>query len=190
MSWTAVVPFKGRDQRKTRLRSRLSAEQCQLLTDNLFEHLVAVLSEVPGLSDIALLSDVRPIGWKGQFISDEGRGLNGELSALVISLRPTRLVVVHADLPLVSADDIAVLVAEDSYPCAIAPDRNGTGTNALALTRPRGFHFAFGQGSFAKHLDAAKGGARIVSRLGLGLDIDTEEDLNGAIALGFHPPYR
>lgn len=184
MSWTTVIPFKARE-RKTRLGSRLGVEQRQRLSQDLFEHVVSVLQDAPLLGEIALLSEVRPIRWDGPFIADEGRGLNAELCALVESRRPARLLVIHADLPLVSVEDIAALIAGGGADCAIAPDRHGTGTNALALGEPFGFDFAFGPGSFARHCAAAGGNARVIARLGLGLDIDTSADLEAAICAGF-----
>jgi len=146
---------------------------------------VSVLRLVPTLRDVALLSDLRPNRWRGPFLLDEGRGLNAELSALVESHRPSRLLVIHADLPLLSVDDIAALIMGDGAACAIAPDRHGAGTNAVALVEPLGFDFAFGPNSFTRHCAAAKGKARVVTRLGLGLDIDTAADLAAAISAGF-----
>jgi 2-phospho-L-lactate guanylyltransferase len=185
VSWTAVIPFKGSGERKTRLGSRLGIEERLGLSQELFEHVVSVLRQAPMLREVALLSDMRPNKWQGPFILDEGRGLNAELSALVELRRPTRLLVIHADLPMVSAEDIAALITDDAAACTIAPDRHGTGTNALALIEPRGFDFAFGANSFMRHYDAAKGNARVVTRLGLGLDIDTAADLDAAISAGF-----
>jgi len=185
VSWTAVIPFKGSAERKTRLASRLGMEDRQSLSQELFEHVASVLRQVPTLRDVALLSDMRPNRWQGPFIRDEGRGLNAELNARVESHRRTRLLVIHADLPLVSVDDIAALITGDGAGCAIAPDRHGSGTNALALVEPSEFDFAFGPNSFRQHCAAAKGKARVVTRLGLGLDIDTAADLDAAISCGF-----
>ena len=92
---------------------------------------------------------------------------------------------IHADLPLLSVDDITALITDGAAACTIAPDRHGTGTNALAIVEPFGFGFAFGPNSFARHCAAAKGKARIVTRLGLELDIDTAADLDAAISAGF-----
>lgn len=189
MTWTAVIPFKGSAERKTRLGSRFTLEERQRLSQELFEYVADVLRQAPALSDVALLSDMRPERWHGPFILDEGRGLNAELGALVKSHQPDRLLVIHADLPLLTVDDIAALIAGDERGCAIAPDRHGTGTNALALSEPSGFDFAFGRNSFSRHCAAAKGKARVVARVGLGLDIDTLDDLDAAISAGaMFPP--
>jgi len=183
--WTAVIPFKGSAERKTRLGNRLGMKERQGLSQELFEHVVSVLRRAPMLREVALLSDVCPNQWDGPFILDEGRGLNAELNALVDLRRPARLLVIHADLPLVSVEDIADLTMGEVAACAIAPDRHGTGTNALALVEPMGFDFAFGPNSFARHCAAARGKARVVTRLGLELDIDTAADLDAAISAGF-----
>ena len=187
MTWTAVIPLKGRGERKTRLAARLDAEQRRQLSLRLFERVAEVLRRSPPISDIALLSDVVPEGWKDSLRRDGGRGLNVELTSLVADLGPRPLLVIHADLPLLSTEDIAVLLAKAAGGCAIAPDRGGTGTNAIALCDPSGFEFAFGPGSFARHLAAAQGRAHVVTRPGLGLDIDTPDDFDAAIALGFSP---
>jgi 2-phospho-L-lactate guanylyltransferase len=184
MTWMGVIPFKGSTERKTRLASRLGPQERQRLSQGLFEHVVTVLRQTAGVGDVALLSDMRPEAWLGPFIRDEGRGLNAELDALIKSHRPKRLLVMHADLPLLAVDDVAALITADGG-CAIAPDRHGTGTNALALEKPAGFAFAFGPDSFARHCAAAEYRARVVTRLGLGLDIDTPEDLDTAISAGF-----
>ena len=132
-----------------------------------------------------MLSDLCPDEWKGRFFPDEGRGLNAELGALVGKLARQPLLVIHADLPLLALEDIAALLTEAESGCAIAPDREGGGTNAIALRDPTGFEFAFGPRSFARHLAAGGVGARVVRRTGLAMDIDTPDDLDAATGLGY-----
>lgn len=184
MRWMAIVPFKGQGSRKTRLAARLDEEQRRRLSESFFAHVVEVLRSCPAICEVGLLSHARPPAWPGPFFQDEGRGLNAELGAAVKSLRPRPLLVIHADLPLLTHEDVTALLAEAEAGCAIAPDREGSGTNAIALRDAAGFNFAFGIGSFARHLLAAEGRARIVRRAGLGLDIDTPDDLDAAIASG------
>ncbi len=43
MSWTAIIPFKGSAERKTRLGSRLGTVERQWLSQGLFAHVVGVL---------------------------------------------------------------------------------------------------------------------------------------------------
>jgi 2-phospho-L-lactate guanylyltransferase len=154
----------------------------------MFRHVANVLGRCPDMGDILVLSDTPPEDWAGRVALDEGRGLNEELRLLAASLGSVPLLVIHADLPLLADEDIAVLLNEAEHGCAIAPDRESVGTNAIALLRPDAPTFAFGEGSFARHL-AAMDGARVVVRPGLGLDIDTPADLDAALAMGWSAAY-
>ena len=63
---------------------------------------------------------------------------------------------------------------------AIVPDRHGTGTNALALAPPGAIQPAFGEGSCARHVAAAReaGVPFAVEELpSLALDLDTPADV-------------
>ena len=184
MTWTALIPLKGSGERKTRLAGRLDETQRRALSHELFSHAASVLNSSAEVSEVMVLSDVRPENWDGPLILDEGRGLNSELRSFVRTLGPRRLLVIHADLPLLSTEDIAILLAKAERGCAIAPDRHGSGTNAIALCNAVGFGFSFGQDSFARHREAVQGHLHVVSRPGFGLDIDTPGDLDAAIALG------
>src|SRR3546814_18344636 len=72
----------------------------------------------------------------------------------------------------------------------LAPDRHGSGTNAIALMAAAPFEFAFGENSLALHRTTSGRRAAIVRRLGLSLDVDTPDDLDAAIAAGFSMPNR
>ena len=90
----------------------------------------------------------------------------------------------HADLPFLETDEVAALLgAADFAGVAIAPDKVGLGTNAVALRKACSISFNFGVGSFAKHLAAAPS-AKVVQSQGLSHDIDTPDDLSVALELG------
>jgi 2-phospho-L-lactate guanylyltransferase len=87
-----------------------------------------------------------------------------------------------ADVPLVSGVEIeTVLAAHGEAPAVtIVPDLDRRGTNCLALSPPDLLTPAFGPDSCARHGDlAAAAGvtARLLELPGLGLDIDTGDDL-------------
>lgn len=187
MSWTALLPYKPQGERKTRLAARLSPEERARWAAALFAHVVAVLERSAGIGAIAILSRERPAGWRGRWIEDRGRGLNPELEAARVALGGGPLLVLHADLPLLAPEDVAALTAAaEEAGCALAPDRHGAGTNALALGDGRAFAFRFGPDSFRLHR-AQGGGIAVVERPGLGLDVDTPADLDAAVAAGFAP---
>jgi len=176
MTWSAIIPLKPPGKRKTRLAARLSAAQRDHLAEAMFHHVAAVLCAVPSILDIALLAESPLPGWPGRWIQDHGRGLNAELCDAAKSRGPRHLLVIHADLPCLAASDILDLTADEAR-SAIAPDRHGTGTNALALRGDAAMSFAFGAHSFERHRAQMLRRMRVVKRVGLALDIDTPDDL-------------
>lgn len=185
MSWTAVIPLKRAAERKRRLAGRLSPTQRAALAARLFVDVAAELRRVPRLRNLVVLSPDVPERWMGGWVEDRGRGLNAELEAARDRLRAPRLLVIHADLPLLRAAEVEELLsAAEAAGLALAPDRHDTGTNALAIADGRPFAFRFGCESLARHLAQADGCCRVVRRPGLALDLDTPEDLDAALALG------
>jgi 2-phospho-L-lactate/phosphoenolpyruvate guanylyltransferase len=174
MSWTAIVPIKPPGMGKTRLAGCLAAGQRARLIERMLDHVLAALADVP-LLEVRLLCPSPPAGWAGHWTADEGRGLNAELEAAARAV-PSRLLVIHADLPMLKPREVADLLQAAAGGIAIAPDRHRMGTNAIAVADPSALRFAFGPGSFVAHRRAARG-AIIVDRPGLAHDLDTPEDL-------------
>ena len=116
-----------------------------------------------------------------------GLGLNGSVHAGVESLVADgfeSVVVVHADLPHAAGLDRVLGGAE---PVTIVPDRHDDGTNVLVLPAaalPAGFTFAYGPGSFARHLaESARVGfeVRVLRLPELQWDVDTPDDLPSSV---------
>jgi len=188
-SWSAIIPLKPPGQRKTRLAGRLSPAQRDRLAEDMFHHVASILRAAPSIAEITMLSESPLQGWAARWSHDHGRGLNAELPDAARSCRTENLLVIHADLPFLTAADILDLTATDQTRSSIAPDRHGTGTNALALREDFPI-FAFGDRSLASHLALAQSPLRVVQRIGLALDIDTPDDLDLACAhAGFSPSW-
>ena len=187
MSWTAIVPLKAAAERKTRLAGALDNGAHVALTVDMATHVIATLAGVAEIGSIRVLSPA-PEGIPGTvWEADFGQGLNAELDRVCATLAGTPVLIVHADLPLLQAEDVnALIAAADSAGAAIASDRHGTGTNALAMRCAAPVGFAFGADSFARHRQRLPG-AVSVSRDGLAIDIDTADDIaaaGGALPLG------
>ena len=178
--WHAVVPIKPIAERKTRLRGHFSPDEIARMT------VLDVVARSEVIGTVTLLAAERPAGWDGDWFGDSGGGLNTVLGDLARTA-PERLVILHADLPALQAEDVTALVAAAGEDSALSPDMRGIGTNAIALRNARGFAFAFGANSFQHHC-AALPGSRIVRRPGLALDIDLPEDVAEAIRMGYLPP--
>jgi 2-phospho-L-lactate guanylyltransferase len=93
----------------------------------------------------------------------------------------TCVVLLPGDCPLLDPRELDRLLTgvPETY-VAIVPDRHGEGTNALVLTPPTAIRPAFGEGSCARHVAAAReaGVPFAVEELAsLALDLDTPADL-------------
>lgn len=179
MSWTALVPLKAAGQRKTRLAGRLGPGQRHALSERMATHVLGVASRCAGVGTVRLLSPAprAGVGW----IRDGGRGLNAELMLAVAAMGAVDIVILHADLPLLTeAELIGLLDAAAASGLALAPDGPGIGTNAIAMRRDVRIGLSFGTGSFARHVEAARRaglGPAIVRLAGLARDIDVPDDL-------------
>ena len=185
----AVVPAKPFAEAKSRLGTVLSDEDRSVLAQRLLQRTVEVLLQVAGLAHIAVVSRdsaalrlARELGVEA--LAEQGSGLNPALefaSEQVLALGASCLLVVPADMPMLSPSDVrAVLEAGNEAAMAIAHDRYHSGTNALLLRPPGVIPFAFGRDSFNLHLGLARAVGiepAVVSRPGLAFDVDYPGDL-------------
>jgi 2-phospho-L-lactate guanylyltransferase len=177
VTWAALIPLQAPGARKSRLSARLSPAQRDVLAEALAEHVATCLQAEPRVSSVTLLCEAAPKHWPFAWRRDFGRGLNAELEAWRTEVAPSNVVVVLGDLPLLCASDITVLL-DGVDTVTLAPDRHGSGTNAIALPSAATLRFAFGVGSFKRHRERSGQAARIVRKRGLQLDLDTPEDLD------------
>lgn len=193
----AVLPLRDGVSGKSRLAATLDPGARRRLVVALARHVVEVLgSLVAGgrltgivvvTADVPFVEDVLATV-PGQVIAEPPGtpGLNGALDHArehVRSLGADRMLVVHADLPRLTTDDVDALLAARAD-VTIATDRHATGTNLLMvpLTVPlaaTGYRFRFGPGSRAAHeAEAAAHGltSAVVQRSGTAADLDTLDD--------------
>lgn len=183
-----VIPAKQRKAAKQRLAPALSQVARERLVTAMLAHVVETAGNARCAADLVIVGDASGvIPGAVRVLADPGGGLNAALAAGLTDAvseaeRAGRLVVLPADLPLLTVDDVERLVDTPNGSIAIAPDRHGTGTNALSLPLPEaaGFAFRFGDGSFALHCAEARRlglGVEIVRGDGLERDVDTPADL-------------
>jgi 2-phospho-L-lactate/phosphoenolpyruvate guanylyltransferase len=91
------------------------------------------------------------------------------------------VVLLPGDCPLLDPRELDHLLTGVPEPyVAIVPDRHGEGTNALVLAPPTAIRPAFGEGSRARHVDAAREAGvpfEVEELASLALDLDTPADL-------------
>ena len=110
------------------------------------------------------------------WIRDPGGGQGAAVEAALREIGPGPVLVVNADLPFLTADDLRALnraIPESGV--ALAPARDGT-TNALGLSDTTLFAPLYGPGSAARFRAHAERAVDVV-RPGLRDDVDTPADL-------------
>lgn len=175
-----VIPVKSFTRAKARLAPALSASARAALAREMATGVVRAAGDRPAwvvCDDPEVADWARTVGcgvcWR------PGTGLNGAVDAAVaerFAAGATRVVVVHSDLPLLTSLDA---VTAGSAEVVLAPDRHGSGTNVVS-TPTASFRFAYGPGSFDRHLaEAERLGleVRVVRDRTLGWDVDEPADL-------------
>jgi 2-phospho-L-lactate guanylyltransferase len=191
MTLWAIVPVKPLRRGKSRLAGALSENERADLNRLLLEHTLRTLTDLKEVEQVLVVSRdssalaiARELG--ARTVQEDGAPtLNTALkrATVVAQVYASRgVLVVPADLPLLSSQDILTLLerATDPPVIVIAPDRHHKGTNALLLSPADIIEYDFGQDSFKRHCERArKAGARleVVDLPSLGLDLDLPEDL-------------
>jgi 2-phospho-L-lactate guanylyltransferase len=184
----AVVPIKDLGLAKSRLAGMLSPEQRAALALEMLGHVLDVLRRSEAISAIAVISpdaeglDLPPGVTR---IEQKRTGLNNLLyqgREWTAQLGADALMVVFADLPLLTSEDITAMIrlADRDSTVVLAPDRHEVGTNAMIVRPVSLAHFSFGTRSYSIHsAKYAETGARVIAykSLGTSLDLDTPDDL-------------
>ena len=191
MTIWAIVPVKPLRRGKSRLSGTLSEDERAQLNQDMLEHTLRTLTESKELEQVLVVSRdphaltiARNLGAR-TVLEDGQPHLNTALTraTVVAKVYATRgVLVLPADLPLLSHDDVLALIERASQPpvVVIAPDRHEQGTNALLMSPAGIIEYDFGEGSYRRHCERAKkAGVRleIVELPSLGLDLDLPEDL-------------
>jgi 2-phospho-L-lactate guanylyltransferase len=193
----ALVPVKAFAAAKTRLSPLLAAERRADIAARLLDHVLdAILSSdavdlcVVISPDPAVLATAQALG--AVPLRQQSVGLNPGLEegrAWAVRQHADTLLVLLGDLPLLTPADVAGLVAQATPApgVVLAPDRHGTGSNALLLTPPDAIPFRFGVDSAAAHQAASAERGLPLRRYitsGTAFDVDTPADLQAWLAGG------
>ncbi len=188
MKIAAVVPIKSLLQAKSRLAGTHTPQERAELAHHMLQHVlhviaasevvqsVAVISPTP--SELRLPRDVTPLLQTSEGLNqllEQGREWAKEQGA-------EAFMTTFADLPLLTAYDIAAIagMGAEMDTVVLAPDRHSQGTNIMLLHPPTLLPFAFGPGSFQRHValaHEARAHMQIYRSPGSTLDIDTPDDL-------------
>lgn len=199
MTTTAVIPIKQLENAKQRLSGLLSTEDRKTLFSAMVRDVLTAVEACTLIEQVIVVTDDRSVADLAKEYGAEIRpeplkaGLIEavtETSSQLAAAGVSTMVFLPGDVPLVSAGDLELvlegfgLVAEPEF--LIVPASDLGGSNCVACSPPDCMTFGFGEDSFRRHLRIAgnKGLQPIVLKLpGIGLDIDTPEDLRELVAL-------
>ena len=191
MTLWAIVPVKPLRRGKSRLAGTLTEDERAELNQSLLKHTIETLSDLKEIEQVLVVSrDPHALtvarNHGARTVLEDGQPhLNTALkrATVVAQVYATRgVLVLPADLPLVSPQDIRELISRAVNPPVVvsAPDRHHKGTNALLISPSGLIEYDFGDNSFERHCERVRqAGARleIVDLPTLGLDLDLPEDL-------------
>lgn len=186
----AIVPLRGTG--KTRLASTdgaagLDPRERAILASAMLSDVVSALRGAPLDNVVVAASDATAAAIAGAIgvdvVRDPPRSdLNDAVRAAVAAIPCEALLVVTADLPCVTSDDLAEVLDRDAQ-VVVGPTADG-GTSALLRRPPTVVPTAYGPGSAARHLDLARDAgipSAVVDRPGFRADVDTWEDLQALV---------
>ena len=200
MTIGAVLPVKDFSQAKQRLAGFLSAVERRQVCEAMAEDVLDILSRVSELSEIIVVTrDERAFELAARHgarvlaePSNDGQSAAVKRAAGALGRAGVEsLLQVPGDVPGASGDEIAAVMAahgsasDGAAAVTLVPSHDRRGTNCVLCSPPDVLPFAFGHESFGPHCEAARAqgiAPRIMALPGLGLDIDTPDDLRGFMA--------
>jgi 2-phospho-L-lactate guanylyltransferase len=187
----AVVPVKLFTETKQRLAPLLARSERAALACAMLRDVLSALTPARGLAGVLVITgdgEAAAIARNAGALVIHDKENAGTSAAAIRAAqhlavwRYAGMLVVPADVPLITPADIETIVAAhgDAPAVTLVPASMDGGTNALACSPPDAIPLYFGEESFARHRDAARANGiepRIVRLPRLGQDIDRPEDV-------------
>ena len=190
MKATAVLPVKRFAAAKRRLAAGIDDERREALVAAMLEDVLEAIGEARMVERTIVVSDEPRAAQSAtragaEVVPDPGEGGHPQAALTGIARAEEHgascTVLLPGDCPLLEPRELdRLLTGVPSSYVAIVPDRHGTGTNALVLTPPNAIEPAFGEGSCARHVTAARAAGvpfAVEELASLALDLDTPADV-------------
>ncbi len=190
MRATAVLPVKRFATAKRRLATGIDGERREALVAAMLDDVLEAIGKARSIERTIVVSDepaaAESAARAGAEVLPDAREGGHPGAALKGIVRVEELgggcaVLLPGDCPLLDPRQLdRLLTGVPSSYVAIVPDRHGTGTNALVLAPPDAIRPAFGEGSCARHVDAARAAGvpfAVEEVASLALDLDTPADV-------------
>jgi 2-phospho-L-lactate guanylyltransferase len=190
MKATAVLPVKRFAEAKRRLAAGIDDERREAVVAAMLDDVLEAIDEARSIERTIIVSDepraaTSAAAAGAEMVPDPGEGGHPEAALAGISraeqLGGECVVLLPGDCPLLEPRELdRLLTGVPASYVAIVPDRHGTGTNALVLAPARAIRPAFGEGSCARHIAAAREAGipfAVEELASLALDLDTPADV-------------
>jgi 2-phospho-L-lactate guanylyltransferase len=187
---TAILPVKRFGAAKSRLAAGIGRERRAMLAAAMLEDVLEAIAAARTIErTIVVTAEPRAAELAGaagaEVLSDFADEGHSEAALAGIAAAEARgsdcVVLLPIDCPLLDPRELdRLLTGVPGHYVAIVPDRHGAGTNALVLAPPSAIRPAFGEGSCARHVAAAREAGvpyGVEELASLGLDLDTPADV-------------
>jgi 2-phospho-L-lactate/phosphoenolpyruvate guanylyltransferase len=194
-----AVPVKDLSSAKQRLIPGLAPAERRALARAMFEDVLQALGDAAGGSVFVVTRDPEVMEMTARhgtrcLVESANRGHTEAVAFAqreAVASGAERFLTIPGDVPCVSAAEIRTVLAGLPGPrgALFVPSLSGFGTNAALLAPPDVMPLKFGEPSFDNHLEAARQRGltpTVLSLPGLGLDIDSPEDLSLLLERGPH----
>ncbi len=169
----------------------LSPEERQQLSETLFRRVLTAVTATPQIAGTLVISrDTRALAiardMGAHTVQESGAPeLNNALmraTQVVGGWRGGAVLILPADLPLITPEDVTGMIelGQETLTVVIATDEREDGTNAMLIRPPGLFPYAYGEGSFQRHVALAReagAAVKLYRSERLALDIDMPADL-------------
>jgi 2-phospho-L-lactate/phosphoenolpyruvate guanylyltransferase len=184
-----LIPVKNLDSAKQRLSLILPQASRTELAQAMLQDVLSVLADFRGDDVSVVTSDPfaidTAVSHGFEIIRDDANLSETDAIAMATSLCEDRgirnTLVIPGDVPLIETVELAAIYANaPGTGSVLVPAHDRRGTNAIFRSPAALFPLRFGNDSFLPHLAAAKATEQpcvVLTLRGIGLDIDTAEDL-------------
>ncbi len=183
MTLGIIIPFRGTQKDKSRLRENMDDQLVNELLKEMFIHVLNEVVKIKFDKTVYILTTKKQLNfckYKHEIINDTGDNLNKSLIEAIRQVKEEIIVILMADLPLVTKKEILATIQNlQHYDVVIAPS-NDKGTSILAFKRSIDFPFLFGKNSslnFMKYFKKTGHKVKMLKYSQRFRDIDTFKDI-------------
>jgi 2-phospho-L-lactate guanylyltransferase len=187
--WSLLVPVKRLEVAKSRI-ALSAADRADLALAMATDTVAAAVACALVDRVVVVTDDLRAVaaltGPGVTVVADTpDAGLNPALRHGAVAAAGGRIVAVSADLPALTANDLAtVLAAAGTHPRGVVADESGTGTTVLTAMSVEEFAPSFGVASFSAHRRDGSVDLTAMAAPSVRRDVDTLDGLRDAVRLG------